>query len=72
MTEDQITIHVNSSPKTATAGQSLTEIISTLSLQSTKGIAVAVNDSVVPRDNWDQHQLENNDSILIITATQGG
>lgn len=37
-----------------------------------KGIAVAVNQCVVSKDNWSDYLLTNNDDILIITATQGG
>ncbi|MFP9097954.1 sulfur carrier protein ThiS [Flavobacterium sp. RHBU_24] len=37
-----------------------------------KGIAVAVNNSVIPKTNWDSHTLSPTDQILIISATQGG
>ncbi len=37
-----------------------------------KGLAVAVNYTVVPRTNWDTFQLSENDTIIIIRATQGG
>lgn len=37
-----------------------------------KGIAVAVNNQIVPRDRWATTTLQQKDKILIITATQGG
>ncbi|MDV7696413.1 sulfur carrier protein ThiS [Chryseobacterium soli] len=37
-----------------------------------KGIAVAVNNSIVPKPSWPDTLLKDKDSILIITATQGG
>lgn len=37
-----------------------------------KGMAVAVNDSVVPKEEWKEHKLEEHDRIEIIRATQGG
>lgn len=37
-----------------------------------KGIAVAINNTVVPRNDWPSKQISQNDSILIIKATQGG
>ncbi|MCJ8154505.1 sulfur carrier protein ThiS [Chryseobacterium sp. SSA4.19] len=37
-----------------------------------KGIAVALNNRIVPRSSWPGTVLNNEDSILIITATQGG
>lgn len=36
------------------------------------GIAVALNNQVVPHTQWAATALSNGDSILIITATQGG
>lgn len=36
------------------------------------GIAVAINHSVIPRSDWKNTQLTENDNILVITATQGG
>lgn len=36
------------------------------------GIAIALNDTVIPKSHWSNHNLSSSDSILIITATQGG
>jgi sulfur carrier protein len=37
-----------------------------------KGIAVAVNNAVVPKSEWQNKSLNENDKITIIRATQGG
>lgn len=37
-----------------------------------KGIAVAVNWSVVPKAEWETFLLKENDEIEVITARQGG
>jgi sulfur carrier protein len=37
-----------------------------------KGIAVAVNDSVVPRSRWSSVELAEGDRVEVLTATQGG
>ncbi|WP_299182762.1 sulfur carrier protein ThiS [uncultured Chryseobacterium sp.] len=37
-----------------------------------KGIAVALNNRIVPQTDWVKTFLKDQDSILIITATQGG
>lgn len=37
-----------------------------------QGIAVAVNNTVVPRAAQQHYTLQENDNILIIKATQGG
>ena len=36
------------------------------------GIAVAINNKIISKTNWETQQFNNNDTILIITATQGG
>jgi len=36
------------------------------------GIAVAINNTVIPKSNWNLHPLQETDDILIISATQGG
>ena len=36
------------------------------------GIAVAVNDEVVPRDDWPRRPLDAGDTVEIVTAVQGG
>ena len=36
------------------------------------GIAVAINNTIVPKINWSQHLVHETDEILIISATQGG
>lgn len=41
-------------------------------LELTAGIAVALNNRVVPKTSWDSTTVKSGDSILIITAAQGG
>ena len=36
------------------------------------GIAVAINNTVIPKSHWHSHNLNETDDILIISATQGG
>ncbi|GAA4169308.1 sulfur carrier protein ThiS [compost metagenome] len=51
---------------------SLAELLQTELSGKTQGIAVALNNCVVPKDNWTATVLQPNDHILLITATQGG
>ena len=37
-----------------------------------KGVAVAVNNVIVPKAEWDTYPVLSQDKILIIKATQGG
>lgn len=36
------------------------------------GIAVAINNTVVPKAKWNEFFVQETDEILIISATQGG
>ncbi len=40
--------------------------------QQTQGIAIAVSQLIVPKQQWDTHLLKSGDQIIIIKATQGG
>lgn len=64
-----------------TINQQVVEVSERSSLQSiiseklggnTKGMAIAVNDSVVAKEAHQSYLLQPNDSIIIIQATQGG
>ncbi len=37
-----------------------------------RGIAVAVNQHIVPKSAWPAHVLKHGDQVIIIKATQGG
>lgn len=37
-----------------------------------KGIALAINNTVIPRAEWNSRYITEHDQILIISATQGG
>lgn len=41
-------------------------------MQYQQGIAVAINDTVVPKTSWSVQYIQANDRVLIISATQGG
>lgn len=65
-------ITLNDKKQTVSENISLNEIVISQLGDKQKGVAVAVNDSVIPRSNWETHTIKNNDTILIIKATQGG
>jgi sulfur carrier protein len=37
-----------------------------------KGLAVAINNIVVSKTDWENKMIANKDNVLIIKATQGG
>ncbi|UOQ98573.1 sulfur carrier protein ThiS [Hymenobacter sp. 5317J-9] len=64
--------YVNNSPQETAEAQTLTQLLAGLALAEQRGLAVAVNDEVVPRAAWAAHALREHDRVTIIRATQGG
>lgn len=52
--------------------KALLSLLSAHQLADKKGIAVALNDFVVPKSKWETTQLKEGDNITIIQATAGG
>ncbi|SHL88561.1 sulfur carrier protein ThiS [Chitinophaga jiangningensis] len=53
-------------------GTTIAALLQFIQLPSHKGIAVAINNQVIPRTSWDHQALAAADNITIIRATQGG
>jgi len=51
---------------------SLADLIALEKKSNDKGIAVALNEQVIPKNDWSKTLLKDQDSILIIIASQGG
>jgi sulfur carrier protein len=68
----RITITVNDAARSVPPGLSLERLLAELGLADKRGLAVAVNDAVVPRNNWAAQRLSEGSQVLIIQATQGG
>jgi sulfur carrier protein len=62
---------INSEPKQF-SGKCISELIQSLNLTTANGMALAVNDKVVTITDWIKFELNENDKITIIQATQGG
>ena len=54
------------------SGSTLNHALSNSGISDLKGLAVAVNETVIPRTTWENFTLKENDTITIIRATQGG
>jgi len=66
------TITVNDRPRPLAEGAGIAELLRELGLEGKRGLAVAVNGSVVPRSQWPDRRLKPADRVLLIQATQGG
>jgi sulfur carrier protein len=68
-----ITVSINKESISVKEQTTLQEVVLTkLNHIDQSGIAVALNERVMQKSDWNSTILNNNDNILIIKATQGG
>lgn len=65
-------ITVNQQNYRLAADCSVARMLLTVLQTETSGIAVAVNQTIISKSNWDRHILKQGDQVLLIKATQGG
>ena len=51
---------------------SLFSLVNSVLGNKTEGVAIAINQTVISKSDWDKFLLKDGDSVLIIKATQGG
>ena len=64
-------ISINNEEKNVSS-YTLNSILHELNFIELKGIAVAVDQEVIPKSNWDTFQISEHAEIILIQATQGG
>jgi sulfur carrier protein len=67
-----MTVRVNDKSLAVADSTMLSQLLDELGLTARNGVAVAVNDAVVPRSAWLNRRLADGDQVLVIQATQGG
>jgi len=67
-----MTVSVNNQLQDTKKEARLIQLLEQLSLHEQKGMAVAVNNTVVPKKQWNDYILNESDKVTIIRATQGG
>lgn len=65
-------VTINRQSVTIHPKQTLQEVLLTNGYKQFQGIAVAINDVVISKPTWGSTMLNENDQILVITATAGG
>ncbi|GAB2632450.1 sulfur carrier protein ThiS [Belliella aquatica] len=65
-------ITVNNEPLQISDTCSITQLLQDHVQQKPEGIAVAVNQSVIPKLEWENTFIASGDTIILIKATQGG
>lgn len=65
-------VFVNNTRHELSAAATIADVLSSLRIDAARGVAVAVNNTVVPRPEWPEYGLQNDDRLTVIRATQGG
>lgn len=65
-------VFVNNISKETSNNQSIQGLLDELAINAQKGAAVAINNVVIRKNEWSEYQLNENDKVTIIKATQGG
>lgn len=66
-----ISIKVNNNEVQIEEGFTIQQVLEKIN-SSKEGIAVAVNNAIVLKNQWSTRNLSPDDNLLIIQATQGG
>lgn len=67
-----MTVFFNNTPLVLENGTTLLQLMQTKELAQRSGIALALNNSVVPKEKWEHTVLKENDMLLLIGASYGG
>lgn len=65
-------IYINDQSYPLEGSPSLNNLFAALQINISKGVAIAVNNTVISKSEWDKYEVKQNDRILMIKATQGG
>lgn len=66
-----LSVSVNGESRTVEVGSTVADVVAVLS-GGGRGVAVARNGEVVPRREWADTPLRDDDLIEVLTAAQGG
>ncbi|EJX06965.1 ThiS, thiamine-biosynthesis [gut metagenome] len=64
-------VKVNSKEMELPSEATLTQLTTELALPA-QGVAIAVNNQMIPRNQWEGFALHENDNLVIIKAACGG
>ncbi|HKL88680.1 MAG TPA: sulfur carrier protein ThiS [Salinibacter sp.] len=73
-TDAPISVIVNGEERTVPNGYPLTDVLRDLEIDpdESSGVAVAINESVIRRQDWEGVTLAEDDTVEVIQAQQGG
>jgi sulfur carrier protein len=65
-------IYINNEPRQIETQKTIVHLLADLQLSSSRGMAIAINNQVIPKSTWEKYILNEHDKVTIIKATQGG
>jgi sulfur carrier protein len=65
-------IYINDKEFALGQTKSVADVLKTNSLEAGKGVAIALNNKIIPRTEWESCTVKSNDRLIMIRATQGG
>ena len=65
-------IFINNDSREVPEKSSITSVLNHLEIPADNGIAVALNQQVIPRTKWNETPVAEQDKILLVKITQGG
>lgn len=71
MMSKQVEVYINNVPQFVEDSITLEQVLKNINVNN-NGIAIAVNNAVIPKQEWSTKKIKEKDKILIIKATQGG
>ncbi|WBL25798.1 sulfur carrier protein ThiS [Zunongwangia sp. HGR-M22] len=66
-----ITVNVNNQTHSFKEPVKLEELLEQLNIQAS-GIAIAINNEIISKPQWEHTLVEEGSNVLVIRATQGG
>jgi sulfur carrier protein len=66
-----VTVLVNGEPRELGQGSTVADVVALLG-RGPKGLAIAVNEAVVPRTRWPATTLHERDRVEVLAAAAGG
>jgi len=67
-----INIYINSKLQKLPSAAKIKDLLDMINVTSHNGIALAVNNNVIPKAEWETYVLTTEDKVTLIKATQGG
>ncbi|TSE10066.1 MULTISPECIES: sulfur carrier protein ThiS [Aquimarina] len=66
-----MTVNVNNQNQSISENSSISALLEQLDIVA-KGIAIAINNEIISKEKWNEIQVQKEDQVTIIKATQGG